>query len=116
MTSRRWQKLSAASIFCARLCRHTPPAFPAAWRYTEIIMARVELRRAENVAGDFFVDSTCIDCDLCRQIAPATFKAVGKQSAVHCHPRTPDDATAALKALITCPTASIGTTARHDTK
>jgi glyoxylase-like metal-dependent hydrolase (beta-lactamase superfamily II)/ferredoxin len=79
-------------------------------------MARVELHRAENVAGDFFVDSTCIDCDLCRQIAPATFEAVGEQSAVHCQPRTPDEAMAALKALITCPTASIGTTARYDTK
>ncbi|HXD89225.1 MAG TPA: recombinase family protein, partial [Urbifossiella sp.] len=27
----------------------------------------------ENVAGDFFVDSTCIDCNTCRQIAPAVF-------------------------------------------
>lgn len=27
----------------------------------------------ENVAGDFFVDSTCIDCDACRQIVPAVF-------------------------------------------
>jgi hypothetical protein len=24
----------------------------------------------ESVPGDFFVDSTCIDCDACRQIAP----------------------------------------------
>ena len=27
----------------------------------------------ENVAGDFFVDTTCINCDACRQIAPAVF-------------------------------------------
>src|SRR5581483_11004098 len=79
-------------------------------------MALVELRLAENVAGDFFVDSTCIDCDLCRQIAPATFKAAGEQSAVYCQPRTADETLAALKALVTCPTASIGTTRRHDTK
>lgn len=24
----------------------------------------------ENAPSDFFVDSTCIDCDTCRQIAP----------------------------------------------
>lgn len=85
-------------------------------RYTEITMALIELRRAENVAGDFFVDSSCIDCDLCRQIAPATFKAAGEQSAVFSQPRTPDEQMAALKALVTCPTASIGTTTKHDTK
>ena len=79
-------------------------------------MALIELRRAENVAGDFFVDSSCIDCDLCRQIAPTTFKAVGEQAAVTSQPRTPDERLAALKALVTCPTASIGTTTKHDTK
>ena len=79
-------------------------------------MALIELRRAENVAGDFFVDSSCIDCDLCRQIAPATFKAVGDQSVVFDQPSTPDEQLAALKALVTCPTASIGTTVKHDTK
>ncbi|HKP13948.1 MAG TPA: ferredoxin, partial [Blastocatellia bacterium] len=52
-------------------------------------MALIELRRAENVGGDFFVDSSCIDCDLCRQIAPATFKAAGDQSVVYQQPRTP---------------------------
>ena len=36
-------------------------------------MANVALRLPENVPGDFFVDSTCIDCDACRQIAPLTF-------------------------------------------
>ena len=79
-------------------------------------MALIELRRAENVTGDFFVDSSCIDCDLCRQIAPDSFKAAGDQSAVYRQPRTPDEEMAALKALVTCPTASIGTATRHDTK
>jgi glyoxylase-like metal-dependent hydrolase (beta-lactamase superfamily II)/ferredoxin len=88
----------------------------AASRYTEIIMALISLRRAENITGNFFVDSSCIDCDLCRQIAPTTFKAIGEQSAVYHQPRTPDEEMAALKALVTCPTASIGTTARLDAK
>jgi len=72
-------------------------------------MALPELRLAENVAGDFYVDSTCIDCDLCRQISPETFADVGDQSAVHHQPETSQQEFAALKALVTCPTASIGT-------
>ena len=71
-------------------------------------MALVELRRAENVAGDFFVDSTCIDCDLCRQIAPETFSDIGDQSIVHRQPQSDVEEFNALKALVACPTASIG--------
>ena len=37
-------------------------------------MADPKRAYTENVAGDFFVDDTCIDCDLCRQIAPSVFK------------------------------------------
>ncbi len=79
-------------------------------------MALPELRLAENVAGDFYVDSTCIDCDLCRQIAPETFVDVGDQSAVHHQPETAQQEFAALKALVTCPTASIGTLSHRSAK
>ena len=79
-------------------------------------MALPELRLAQNVAGEFFVDSTCIDCDLCRQIAPDTFVDVGDQSAVQHQPETPEEEFAALKALVTCPTASIGTVSHRSAK
>ena len=36
-------------------------------------MANPKKRVPQNVPGDFFVDSTCIDCDTCRQIAPRVF-------------------------------------------
>jgi 4Fe-4S single cluster domain of Ferredoxin I len=36
-------------------------------------MANLKKRVPENVLGDFFVDSRCIDCDACRQIAPSVF-------------------------------------------
>ena len=36
-------------------------------------MANPRKRVPENVPGDIFVDSTCIDCDACRQIAPSVF-------------------------------------------
>src|SRR5262245_50808708 len=79
-------------------------------------MALAQLRLAGNVTGDFFVDSTCIDCDLCRQIAPETFSSAGDQSVVHHQPETPEQEFAALKALVTCPTASIGTMNHHSAK
>jgi glyoxylase-like metal-dependent hydrolase (beta-lactamase superfamily II)/ferredoxin len=79
-------------------------------------MALLRLRRDENVPGDFFVDSTCIDCDLCRQIAPATFAEAGEQSAVHRQPAGSEDVAQALKALVVCPTASIGDLAKHDAR
>ena len=37
-------------------------------------MADLKKKLSTNVAGDFFVDSTCINCDTCRQLAPATFR------------------------------------------
>jgi glyoxylase-like metal-dependent hydrolase (beta-lactamase superfamily II)/ferredoxin len=79
-------------------------------------MALVELKHPENVAGDFFVDTTCIDCDLCRQIAPDVFADVGEQSAVFRQPETPEQQFEAMKALVTCPTASIGTLSNASAK
>jgi glyoxylase-like metal-dependent hydrolase (beta-lactamase superfamily II)/ferredoxin len=81
-----------------------------------IDMALIKLRRKENISGDFFVDSTCIDCDLCRQIAPETFADIGDQSAVFHQPSTHDEEMKALKALVACPTASIGASGEHPVK
>lgn len=77
-------------------------------------MASLALRLDENVEGDFYVDSTCIDCDACRQIAPAVFHDAGDQSAVHHQPANGEELLAAQKALIACPTSSIGSVAKHD--
>src|SRR5258708_28077485 len=79
-------------------------------RHTSVFVAvaQAALRIAANVAGDFFVDSTCIDCDACRQIAPTVFHDVGDQSAVFHQPESSEELLAAQKALIACPTSSIG--------
>ena len=71
-------------------------------------MANPAKRLPENVPGDFYVDDTCIDCDACRQIAPATFRDHGEQSSVFRQPETPLEARRALMALVACPTSSIG--------
>jgi glyoxylase-like metal-dependent hydrolase (beta-lactamase superfamily II)/ferredoxin len=62
----------------------------------------------ENVPGPFFVDTTCIDCDTCRQLAPATFGETGNSSFVKLQPLSEGERRAALRALIACPTGSIG--------
>lgn len=62
----------------------------------------------ENISGDFFVDTTCIDCDTCRQLAPASFKDAGEYSYVYSQPKNDDDRRAATRALLACPTGSIG--------
>ena len=79
-------------------------------------MAKVALRLPENVAGDFYVDSTCIDCDACRQLAPEVFRDHGEQTSVYHQPETEDEVRRALMALVACPTASIGTTEKHDAR
>ena len=40
-------------------------------------MADAANKYAENVPGKFYVDDQCIDCDLCRETAPANFKLTG---------------------------------------
>ena len=77
-------------------------------------MAQLAQRLPDNVPGDFFVDDTCIDCDACRIFAPAIFSDTGDQSAVYHQPENDVELLAAQKALIACPTASIGTASRHD--
>lgn len=71
-------------------------------------MAETAKRLPENVDGPFFVDSTCIDCDTCRQIAPAIFGDSGGFSYVQLQPRSDEEQAAAYRALVACPTASIG--------
>ena len=36
-------------------------------------MADIANKYSENVPGKFYVDDQCIDCDLCRETAPANF-------------------------------------------
>lgn len=71
-------------------------------------MASTSARRPENVDGDFFVDETCIDCDTCRWMAPAVFDRANGKARVHSQPVGEEAAREAARALIACPTSSIG--------
>ncbi len=81
-------------------------------------MARAAAKLPANVDGDLYVDTSCIDCDLCRQLAPATYARRDRdaQSYVHTQPRDAAGRERALMALVTCPTSSIGMTRKLDAK
>jgi len=49
-------------------------------------MANPKKRVPEYVPGDFFVDTTCIDCDACRQVGPAVFGEAAETSFVKAQP------------------------------
>ncbi|KAA8499145.1 hypothetical protein FVE85_6730 [Porphyridium purpureum] len=68
---------------------------------------RHDVRLPANVPGDFFVDSTCINCDTCRWWAPKTFDHADGQSYVHRQPETAEERKLAFQALLACPTAPI---------
>jgi glyoxylase-like metal-dependent hydrolase (beta-lactamase superfamily II) len=73
-------------------------------------VARTGRRHQANVPGPWFVDDTCINCDASRQCAPQIFGEVDGQSVVVHQPVTGEEVRAAARAMLACPTASIGTT------
>ena len=85
-------------------------------------MAQFDKRLPQNVPGEFYVDSSCIDCDTCRFLAPSVFARSedAGQSFVYQQPRSDNEDGGenmrALMALVACPTASIATVSRADVK
>lgn len=77
-------------------------------------MASLVARLPANVAGDFFVDASCIDCGTCRWVAPASFASAGEASCVSRQPADAAERRRAELALIACPVGAIGTVERHD--
>ena len=73
-------------------------------------MADLTQKAKENIPGRIYVDQTCIDCDLCRETAPANFARndEGGYSFVSRQPETPDEEAACRSALDECPVEAIG--------
>lgn len=67
-------------------------------------------RLPQNVPGAFYVDSQCIDCDLCRETAPMVFSRHEETgySYVHRQPTTADEIALAQEAMEGCPVEAIG--------
>ena len=73
-------------------------------------MAERTKKTAENIPGRYYVDDTCIDCDLCRNIAPRFFTRFdeGGYSYVFRQPLTLEEIAQAEEARTACPTETIG--------
>ena len=73
-------------------------------------MADRDDRLPANPAGSFYVDSQCIDCDLCRQTAPANFDRheEGGYSYVVKQPESEGEREQCAEALDECPVEAIG--------
>jgi ferredoxin len=67
-------------------------------------------RNPENISGPFYVDSSCIDCDICRGNAPQFFNRwdEGGYTVVHTQPVTEEEIAQAIDAMNECPSESIG--------
>ena len=83
-------------------CRHQPN--------TDNTMASISGRLPINVAGRFFVGSSCIDCDQCRTEAPDFFArdADNGTSYVIRQPITAEEIAQVEEAAANCATSSIG--------
>ena len=73
-------------------------------------MANRDQKHEGNVNGKFYVDVQCIDCDLCRSKAPASFQRQSERgySYVYKQPSGEDDLKACLDAMADCPVDAIG--------
>ena len=65
---------------------------------------------SENVSGRYYVDSQCIDCDVCRVTAPANFQRNEDRgySYVYQQPATPAEDAQCQEAMDSCPVEAIG--------
>jgi glyoxylase-like metal-dependent hydrolase (beta-lactamase superfamily II) len=77
-------------------------------------MARLADRVPENVAGDFYVDASCIDCDTCRMLAPSIFGDAPGTARVERQPAGAAETLRAMMALVSCPTSAIGAVSKPD--
>ncbi len=73
-------------------------------------MAEKENKVEENVAGKFYVDQQCIDCDLCRETAPDNFTRSEDNgySYVMAQPVNEEQEELCKEAMEGCPVEAIG--------
>jgi ferredoxin len=73
-------------------------------------MADTANRYPENIPGAYYVDNQCIDCDLCRETAPSSFKRNddGGYSFVYKQPESAEEQKLAKEAMEGCPVEAIG--------
>lgn len=100
-------RLQIGKIDCKR---KTIPYFPTSNRTYQTLMADLENKYEDNAGGAFYVDDQCIDCDLCRETAPANFtrQEDGGYSYVFKQPENDDERALCEEAMEGCPVEAIG--------
>ncbi len=73
-------------------------------------MADCTEKLPDNVPGKFYVDSNCIDCDVCRTTAPNNFAANEDEgySYVSKQPENDEEEELCQQAIEECPVEAIG--------
>ena len=73
-------------------------------------MADKEHKHEGNAEGAFYVDTSCVDCDLCRQTSPANFKRNGEKgySYLYKQPESDLEIEKTRLAMKDCPVEAIG--------
>ena len=79
-------------------------------------MANENKALPENTPGNFFVDSSCINCGVSRYYAAEVFGDSGTHAFVKKQPENAQERLATQQALLACPTGSIGMRQKHDLK
>ncbi len=82
------------------------PNFPTQTHF----MADAANKYSQNADGAYYVDDQCIDCDLCRETAPANFKRHddGGHSFLYKQPENDEETKLCEEALTGCPVEAIG--------
>lgn len=73
-------------------------------------MSDIKDKLIDNVAGRYYVDNQCIDCDVCRDTSPANFKRNDNRgySFVYKQPETDEETRLCAEAMNACPVEAIG--------
>lgn len=73
-------------------------------------MAELSDKLPDNVGSRFYVDRMCIDCDVCRDTAPANFTRNDENgySFVYKQPTSPEELALCEEAMMACPVEAIG--------
>ncbi|MBZ5588605.1 MAG: ferredoxin [Acidobacteriia bacterium] len=73
-------------------------------------MANKDDRLPDNAPGKWYVDSSCIDCDVCRTTAPNNFKANEDEghSFLFKQPENAEEEAQCDEAKASCPVEAIG--------
>ena len=73
-------------------------------------MADKTIKYPDNVPGKYYVDETCIFCNLCESLAPSNFRAQddGTHDVCYKQPENDEEEAQCQEAMAGCPVNAIG--------